>query len=300
MTMPNFLVIGPAKCGTTSLHAYLAQHPQVFMSPRKEPHFFEFGEIEESPLEFKPRPAAVQTLAAYQALFAGAASGKAIGEASPSNFHARACRRIRHCLPDAKFICVLRHPVDRQYSAFLTRRLQGTEPIADFAAACHDGRRHSEQRQRLGLEAYRGAAWYVERLQDWFTRFERRQLHVALFDNLKADPVGLMRQLYGFLEVNDPFLPDVSRIHNQASVLRSPALHRFLRSDSLLKRLVRQVTSQGARRRTSRWLRQWNHAPPPPLPPDLRRELTAAQDDDIVRLQDLIGRDLSAWRAEPG
>lgn len=66
MAMPDFLVIGVAKCGTTSLHACLSQDPQIFMSSRKEPHLFEFGEPDQMPLEMPAPPKAIRTLAAMK------------------------------------------------------------------------------------------------------------------------------------------------------------------------------------------------------------------------------------------
>ncbi|PDW00165.1 hypothetical protein [Candidatus Chloroploca asiatica] len=101
MMMPNFLVIGVTKSGTTSLYNYLQEHPQIFMSPIKEPQFFEYGEAEKLALEFPARPWAIQTLDAYQSLFSAVTTEKVIGEATPSNFHARACKRIYEYLPNA-------------------------------------------------------------------------------------------------------------------------------------------------------------------------------------------------------
>lgn len=298
MTMPNFLVIGVGRSGTTSLHSYLSQHPQVFMSTRKEPHFFQFGEPEQTPLDFPPRPSAVQTLTAYQALFSGATNQKAIGESSVSNFRRRACHRIHHYLPRGRFICLLRQPVDRQYSAFLLFRKIGTEPMASFPEACRREAQRYPQHEVQELSVYGGAAWYVERLRDWFAQFDRQQFYVGLFDDFKADPASLMRTIYAFLGVDDSFAPGVSRTHNASYVVRHPALQRFLQHDSLLKRLGRPLLPATTRHRIHRKLLDWGRTAPPPLNSQLRRDMTAAQRDDILRLQDLIGRDLSRWLAE--
>jgi Sulfotransferase family len=82
MTMPNFFIIGAQKAGTTSLYYYLKQHPQIYMSPRKEPHFFEGMHSD----FYRPARATlpVTDLADYQALFEGVTDEKAIGEASAS------------------------------------------------------------------------------------------------------------------------------------------------------------------------------------------------------------------------
>lgn len=301
MTMPNFLVIGVAKGGTTSLYTYLNQHPQIAMSAVKEPDFFEFGEVDQPPpLNFAPYPYAVQTLPAYQALFADLPATALRGEASPSNFEARACERISRYLPDAKFICLLRQPVDRAYSAFAMHIRRGKEPETDFRRAYQNSACRWEQHYEGFLPPYacRNAAWYVERLQDWLARFPRRQLHISLYDDLKADPAGFVRKVYAFLEVDESFSPDVSRIHNQGTGIRSQSLNRFIRQNNRLKQWLRPWMPRPLRQKLTHWMTNLNQSPLPPLDPQLRRELTMPQRDDILRLQGLIDRDLTHWLAE--
>lgn len=298
MTLPNFMVIGVRKSGTTSLYSYLSQHPQVFMSPKKEPHFFEFGEEEQVRDEFlASRGSVVLTLKDYQNLFSQVADARAIGEASASNFEERACQRIRYYLPDARFICLLRQPVDRQYSAFWMHRRQGIEPEADFMAVRHAVAQGAALYPYARLDIIRGASWYVERLQDWFARFSRSQFYIGLTDDLQTDAGGFMRDVYTFIDVDERFSPDLSRIHNQGVAFRSLTLRAFLQRDPLLMRLGRRVVPGSLLRKFVQSLQRWNQLAPPPLDPQLRRELTAAQHDDILRLQDIIDRDLTRWLA---
>src|ERR687894_3261543 len=115
MTMPNFFIIGAQKAGTTSLYYYLKQHPQIYMSPRKEPHFFKgmHSELRKSGRGLPP----VTDLGDYQALFRGVTDEKAIGEASASYLYSpKAPALIKSSIPDAKLIAVLRNPADRAYS----------------------------------------------------------------------------------------------------------------------------------------------------------------------------------------
>src|SRR5262249_39324802 len=123
VVLPNFFVIGAPKAGTTSLYEYVAQHPDVYMSPVKEPAYF------------KPRhpPGGEDAepedrLAAYVALFDGVAGEHVVGEATPSYLQsASAAARIRDAVPDARLVAVLRNPVDRAYSGYSMRVQQGTE-----------------------------------------------------------------------------------------------------------------------------------------------------------------------------
>src|SRR5215218_4707583 len=123
MTMPNFLIIGAGKSGTTSLYHYLGQHPEVFMSPMKEPKFFCFegerpnfrGPGDDEEINRK----CVTTIDAYRALFDGVACEKAVGEASSMYlYYPKAPERIDHHVAGVRLIAVLRNPVDRAYSSY--------------------------------------------------------------------------------------------------------------------------------------------------------------------------------------
>jgi Sulfotransferase family len=142
--MPNFLIIGAAKSGTTSLYHYLNQHPQIYMSPEKEPEFFA---LEGRKLDFdgpdgkevinrriqRNRPTNIEE---YRALFEGVSGETAIGEASPWYLYSvQAPSRISYYIPGVKLIAVLRNPVERAYSLFLYLRLRGQEPLSDFSQA---------------------------------------------------------------------------------------------------------------------------------------------------------------------
>ena len=166
MTMPNFLMVGAQKCGTPSLYYYLKQHPQIYMSPVKEAHFFDVEEGEKPDFRrasHSSRP--VSGIEDYRALFAGVKDETAIGEASPSYVYIpEAPRRIRSRLPDAKLIAILRDPADRAYSAFLHTSRSGREPLTDFAQAL----REEEDRIRNGwhpLYHYRERGFYHAQLK---------------------------------------------------------------------------------------------------------------------------------------
>src|SRR5262245_47722132 len=116
MTLPNFLIIGANRSGTTSLHRYLGAHPQVFLPRIKEPHFFMVDGIEIPPDRPDARTMArmVHTYDEYQALFDSAAGKDAIGEASTGYLcHPNAPLRIHARLPNVKLIAILRNPVER-------------------------------------------------------------------------------------------------------------------------------------------------------------------------------------------
>ncbi|MEQ8999686.1 MAG: sulfotransferase domain-containing protein [Coleofasciculus sp. B1-GNL1-01] len=124
ITLPNVLVIGAAKAGTTTVYQYLKQHPQVYMSPRKEPHFFSKNGTKNYP---------IPTLEDYQALFQGASDEIAIGEASTSYLtHSKAAERIQCHIPNAKLIAILRDPAYRTYSLYIMLLMLGKRKLSSY------------------------------------------------------------------------------------------------------------------------------------------------------------------------
>jgi hypothetical protein len=297
MTLPNFLVIGAAKSGTTSLYRYLKQHPQVYMSPVKEPHFFTHeGERPNfrGPGDEWMNTTFVYRLGDYRKLFAGVSDEKAIGEASTWYLgNPKAPDRIRHYIPEAKLIAILRNPVDRAYSAYLHLVRIGQEWL-DFARAL----REEEARIKAnwnGIWHYKRGGFYYLRLKRYYDTFGREQIRVYLYEDLKEDPVGTTQSIFRFLEVDDAFVPDTSHKLNVSSIPRSRVLQAFVRKPNPLKGALKPFVPKGLRRRVMTNLHDRNLTKPPPMPEDIRGELTEAYREDVLRLQELTGRDLSKW-----
>ncbi len=138
MTLPNFLIIGPPKCGTTALYRYLSQHPDVFMPREKEPRFLLSHAVPTytGPTDPLYAKRLVTSVTKYEELFASASRERAIGEASTLYLYTPGAEDgIRRHVPGAKLIAILRNPVDRAYSNFLHQRYLGAEPLSDFDEA---------------------------------------------------------------------------------------------------------------------------------------------------------------------
>lgn len=300
MPMPTFLVLGVAKAGTTSLYHYLKQHPQIYMSPKKEPHFFSFGE---APLPSFTGPGAagvqervVATLPAYQALFADWRTEIAGGEVSTSNFMARGCMRIQHYVPNARLILLLRQPAERAYSQFLHGRRTGWEPYTDFAQAL--AAEPSRIRQNwLPALCYSLPGFYAPTLQQYLTSFPKEQLRVYLYEEWQAQPLRILQEIFQLIGVDDQFVPDIAVRYNTAAVPRSRRLLQILRSPHFLKRLLKPFLGATLRQQISHTLTTFNVAKPPPLDPTVRAGLMARYREDILHVQELLQRDLSHWLA---
>lgn len=295
MEVPNCIIIGAPRSGTTSLYSYLQQHPQVLMSPLKETRFFAY---EGQTVDYQgPADAyaynrdTITEAAAYRQLFADRAPGQITGEASPVYLYRgeRAAERMQYHVPDAKLIAIFRNPVDRAYSDFLNMVRLGWEPLRDF------GRALAEEEQRIAAHwspyyHYRAKGFYAHQLQPYLDRFDRAQMRLYLHEDLQQGAAALMEDLFTFVGVDHRMTVDTMTRHNRSGLPRNAALHRLL-THPITERVMR-----GPLRAVRTTLRDWNTAlDKPPMPSSIRDELQEAYRDDIRRLQDILDRDLSHW-----
>ena len=292
--MPNFLIIGAEKCGTTALYHYVRQHPQVYMSPSKETGFFGAGGKKgRSPAPGHLPTRHITDIDDYRALFQGVSEEIAIGEASPYYMYsARALGSIRQHIPDARLIAILRDPVERAYSNYLHALWLGREPFPDFAQALH----HEEARVRDGWENlfhYKRKGLYHEQLRRYYDAFGEDRIRVYLQEELKRDPVGMMQDVFRFLGVDEGFVPDVSVRHNVSGVPKNAFLHALVTGLNRpgVKRFLPKKLVRGLREP----IRNFILAKPPRLPAEVRKELVEAYREDVLQLEGLIQRDLSSW-----
>lgn len=262
MVMPNFLIIGAAKAGTTSLYEYLKQHPQIWMSPVKETNFFA---LEGETLNFRGpgdqnyiNKFSITKIESYLQLFQGVKNQIAIGEASPLYLYSpKAPKCIRYYTPDTKLVVILRNPVERAYSHFLMFVRDGREPISDFAEALEQ----EEHRMRDYWEwawQYVGVGFYYVQLQRYFDIFNRSQISVHLFEDFNIKPVDVLQNIFQFLGVNSSFIPNMSIRHNVST-------SKYRKSHELLLKI------------------------------EVRKRLIEIYREDILKLQQLIQRELSNW-----
>ena len=303
MNMPNFLIIGAAKSGTTALYSYLKQHSDVYMSSVKEPRFFAF---EGETLAFRgPKghgarfnKETITDLKTYQSLFDDVKDEKAIGEASPAYLSSapKASERIHHHLPNAKLIVILRQPAERAYSSFLHTVKSGIETNLNFevALASEDKR----IRDNWGaIWQHRSLGFYYDQLVPYNNLFSKEQMRVYLYDDLQADAVGLIQNICDFLEIDNTFVPDVSFRVNRSGIPRSRWLYEFLKApDNKVRDMLKPLIPKTLRKSAVKKVKTSNIVRPE-ISAEMRQQLTLDYKDDILKLQDLIERDLSGWLA---
>jgi hypothetical protein len=212
--LPDFLIIGVPKAGTTALYAALCRHPDLFLPAVKEPKFF----LTDGPPPTRGGPGDAETYlehvwrrADYEALFAPAPAGALRGEATPFYLYDRGAQeRIAALLPAAKLIVTLRNPVDRAHSNWTHLRSAGLEPEADFVAACED-----EERRRAAGWAhfwhYLGQGRYGEQVEQLFRLFPPEQVLLMRYRDLRDAPVPTLDRIAGFLGVAPGLIGQVPR-----------------------------------------------------------------------------------------
>lgn len=286
MTLPNFMIIGVAKAGTTSLYRYLDQHPQVFICPIKGTNFFGYEDARAWTWKDEGDPPLlrhfqVTTFEAYEAMFAAASDEIAIGEVSPQYFRCpTAAQRIHEHIPDVKLVASLRNPADRAFSGFLMRTRRG-EPVKSLYEELTPEASHVRE------------GFYYKRMKRYFDIFPRDQIKVFLFEEFKKDPAKVVVDLFDFLGVDSSFVPDTSVRHNPAGVPKNRLLNRLF-FDPTLIRTAKTALPESLQGMVKR-VRQQNLKPPPKFPADLRAELLELYREDVLRLEGLLNRDLSIW-----
>jgi hypothetical protein len=300
--LPNFLVIGAAKSGTTALWAFLRQHPDVFLPELKEPHHFAFPPNRPAPVFRGPGATihdAISDRGAYEALFAPAGAARARGEASALYLYlAEAAERIAATIPDARLVAVLRQPADRAFSSYQHLKRQGREPAPSFEAALE----LEANRIRDGwgfLWRYRDLGHYARQLRAYRERFDAHQLLVHTYDDLVRDPLAVVQRTYRFLGVDDAFVPDLSARPNVGGVPKPGWRGRLLGRSSPLRRAAGRVLPAALRRRAGA-LADRQALRREVMSPATRSRLTDEFRNEILELGDLLERDLGVWLRRQG
>ena len=297
MKLPNFIIAGAAKSGTTALAGMLAQHPDVFMSPLKEPSYFLFADAPPSfcgPGDEGFNRQVVTSWREYTRLFEAAAGRGAVGEASVFYLYNPACfPRIRKALGDVRIILVLRDPVERAFSAYAHMRRDGRE-VTNFEAALRD----EDRRVSAGWEYvwhYRRVGEYGSQCRALFDVFPPEAVRVYRYSDLEEDPRGVCRDAFAFLDVDAAFVPDVGWRPNVSGEPRSRLLYRLMVDARVVHPASRMVLPRRTRKRLFEWAFNRNLHPSERPHVAIQRELRAYFEPEVRLTQRLTGADLSRW-----
>ncbi|MBF0445136.1 MAG: sulfotransferase [Magnetococcales bacterium] len=290
MNKPNFFIIGAPKCGTTSMAAWLTAHPQIYMSPIKEPHYFNMDH----------KHGEIKTLSSYNAQFADAnGQEKAIGEASVWYLTSKvAVANILKFNPDAKFIVMLRNPIEMVTSLHDQMLFSQYEHIEDFTQAwqLQEERKNGKAIPASCVEPqfiiYGDRCKLGEQLQRLYAQVPHKQVHVITMDQLKKDPQKEYKKTLEFLNVPDDGRIDFA-VHNLAKARRSLPLRKAVEWLGRLKIALGITGGLGILNAIEKNNQKTRKRPP--LPPQTKLILQDHFRDDIHLLEKLLERDFSHW-----
>lgn len=310
---PNFFVIGAAKCGTTTLYDFLEQHPDVYMSPIKEPHFFCSDiRIENFSDEYKKYVFSrginiqeyvtgnmskkywewyVEDFETYLKLFKNVKDEKAIGEISNGYlFSSVSAQEIKSKYPQAKIIMILRNPVSRAYSHYL--------------ANVRDGRTTLPLRQEIEADLLKtNKGWcvahnyvemglYYEQVKRFLDTFPKEQVLIFLNDDLKTDAAAIGEKLFSFIGVNTAAAINYSKKQNEAKMPKSAGLIKYLTQTGLKRKIFRALPDSIQTKIKPYFFKEGKI---PKMSEEDNQWLMSIFKEDIEITQTLINRDLRTW-----
>jgi hypothetical protein len=272
--LPNFLIVGAMRCGTTSLHSFLSTVPGVFVAKRKEIHFFDSDD------------AYAKGLPWYASWFEDGAGSIAIGESTQTYMYDPvATERMAAALPDARLVVSLRDPVDRAYSHYWHNVERGRESLSfEDALRAEDERLHTLDRETARRFAYVDRGRYASQLERLATKYERDAIKVIAFEDLTSRPADVLTSLCRYLGVDAPSRP-----------VAVPHVNAFI---EIRSRRLRDATRRLPERLRDAVARLNTHASSyPPMHPRTRRALVRGFEDENARLGEWLGSGSTAgWR----
>jgi hypothetical protein len=297
MKSPDFLVAGAARCGTTALHYYLKQHPQIFLPSQKEPCFYCFAgekiDYKQGRFTF-----VITDHKRYSELFKSAKQEQTTGEISTPYIylHHRTIQNIKkfHSSPaDLKIIIILRDPIDRAYSQYLWKVRDGREKLSFEEALKQEKNRMEENYSFDYFYAHRGL--YYEQVKDYLENFNK--VKIFLYEDFKMHFDKTMESMCEFLKVDRSFQFTKREDMNRSAFPRFGTLGKIITVESKIKfRMLNYLPEEfrlGIKERFNRWNSSKNF--PVPVSAATRAYLQEYYKEDILKLAKMTGLHLSSW-----
>ncbi len=269
---PNLFIVGEAKCGTTALHDFLSQHPDIFMSPTKEPHFF--------------MPFNTNTEKEYRFNFKDAKHEEYVGESSPDYIRSKsAIESIALFDPSAKIIVIFREPVDFMLSLHSQNVYNGYEN-RPFIHAVLASNQSKDPRMN-----YLQRACYADHLSYVFSNFNRRCVKIIVYEDFKQDNEGTVADIFRFLGLKPHSI--ICKKINVRKKVRSQSVRKLIHL--ACKVPGKNLIPQSMRNKIGIQLNEWNaiETKPPFLKPEFKDKLKKQISPEVHRLSKLSGIDFT-------
>ncbi len=283
-------MIGAAKSATTSLADWIGQHPEIFVPPSKESHFFTSDAYYSLGLETYLKNE-----------FSHAASERVLVDASPSYLHLpdRVIPRMKQCLvaEELRFLVLLRNPIERAFSHYLHQRRRGRESMA-FEDAVRDELAGNRQADETWL-TYLADGRYAAHLRRWFSAFGREVFLVIRYEDLRDRPREVISRVFSFLDLEDVSDEVTLSRRNEARAPRFTSLARWIGSETGTKKLLRKLLPYRVQRhlyRESLRLLERPLTDRPRISQDTEARLSTIFEPDLRDLESMLGWSVESWR----
>ncbi len=301
--LPDFVIIGAGKSGTTSLNEYLKEHPKIFMATRKEPNFFAFETLDPSIYDTQSSidyyNESVLTIDEYYKLFEGAKPDQLLGEVSNTYIsHDHSWERIKHYVPDAKLIAILRHPAERLHSRYF--HLVRENEIPEGGSLDEVFNRNSVWWKRPDLV---NEGFYYQKLKPFFENFPKENIKIFLYEEFTQDTDRVLKDTFEFLGIDPNVKVATDIVYNKSGEVKNksvdalvgqnsgpilflkrflPGLHRYLKNSVWANRFLNIMRNKNLDK--------------PSVATDFRKQVVdQIYREDIEALAKLLDRDLSHW-----
>ena len=293
--LPNFLIVGTAKAATTTIHEYLKQHPDIFMTEWKEPCFFKFKDQEEINYTSTKRIVKFVTKTEqYKSLFKGGEYKKIRGESSTPYlyFYKDSINNIKNTVPDyqnIKILIVLRNPIERAFSQYMMK-VRDLEEQMNFMEAI------SLEKERMRKHVhfdfyYVDRGMYYEQVKAYLEAF--KNVKVVLYEDFKRETVSNLDEIVSFLGLKS-FNFSTIRNHNISGKPKNKYISRLLIGENFLKKVFQTIIPKSQRKKISSAIMERN-LKRITIDEASKKALQGYFKEDIKKLESLLGRDLSAW-----
>lgn len=286
---PNFIMVGAAKAGTTSIAQYLDEHPEIFVPEIKEPYYFIRDKVKALPASDMMRDIMMDRLRpdfeSYSALF-DQSNAKMKGEASVHYLYEyeTVIPRIKEEFGDVHIIIVLRDPTKRAFSNYVFQKR------VEFGSFEHALENENDKKEKgwNSFWLYKDQGNYFAPVKAYLDNFNN--VHVCFFEDLQSDPKKFMSDMYRFLDVDPSFVPDIETMHNPTLV---PA-NRFVKwlYYLKLKYRIRLGLPGFLKLRLDKATMKKKQEE---INPETLKKLHAYYKPNILQLEQLVSRDLSDW-----
>ena len=296
--LPNFLIVGAAKSGTSSLHNYLNQHPEVFMPSYnksamkvKEPRFLIKDLVQHRVHN------GVWTFEKYQSLFADVKDEKAIGESTVLYlyYYKDAIQNIKHYLgEDVKIIIMLRNPIDRAYSAYLFASRTHQENQTFEKALVNSRERYNKDDTLSPMILYKELGMYYKMVKAYMEKF--KHVHIVLYDDFILQTNLEVRRVFDFLNVSNTNEINSSKVINSGGQKwNSRVAKDLLMGEGSMKKSLKFLLPKNVRVYIKNILINSFTSKANKMNKSIRKELLDYYQKDIQLLEKLINKDLSKW-----